>query len=64
MTMKILALALASGLGIALAGCHAEAGVDTADTSTSGSTHVEKKTTTYNDGSQTKTTEVKTQTYP
>ena len=54
----------ASGLGLALAGCHAEAGVDTPDTSTSGSTHVEKKTTTYDDGSRTSKTEVKTQTYP
>jgi hypothetical protein len=42
-------------------GCHAEAGVDPNGTS-SGNSHYEKKTTTYNDG--TTSTKVETRTNP
>ena len=59
---RTLTLAVLAMFGLAIAGCHASADVghDTAGTDTNGSSHYEKKTTTY--GGDTGTTSTKTET--
>ncbi len=58
---RVLAIAASCMIGMALVGCHAEADVDHPDTDHGGSSHYEKKTTTYDNGDRTVKTETKTE---